>query len=46
MPHKIILINGYQMRCRILEEREDCYIVENDDGKAKIFKHAISTVKV
>lgn len=46
MPHRIILINGYQMRCRIIEENDDHYIVEDESGRMKIYKHAISTVKV
>ena len=40
----VIMMNGYQFRCRIVGEDGECIIVESDGKQSLIFKNAISTI--
>lgn len=41
----VIIMNGYQMVCKILEEESDYIVVLCNNKKKLVFKHAISTIE-
>lgn len=42
---KIIMVNGFQMSCKILSCDNECILVTCDGMKKLVFKHAVSTIE-
>lgn len=45
-PVKIYTINGFQMVGNIVKDCDSFIVVEHDNKRSSIFKHAISTIEI
>ena len=43
---RIFTTNGFQMRGFIVKEDDDCIIVEENQQRKLVYKHAISTISL
>lgn len=45
LPVKVIMLNGFQMDCRIIENGDVYVIVKANHDEKLVYKHAISTIE-